>query len=262
MPCSPNLSNEAYFSHPATVLEYARAAAGGVGLWESERLLCERFFPSDAPLLELGCGAGRIALALWRAGWRDITATDFSPAMLETAQAIVEEQAAHIAPPAAAPAPPPRFLFADATALPFDAGAFASVIFGFNGLMMIPGVARREQALREMRRVLRTGGAAIFTGHERDLPYRREHWLREGELWRVGARQPELECFGDCYHETPAGRMFIHVAARDETLALVERCGFEVLLCAMRSELAAEPPPVREFSDDTRFWVLRKPAEA
>ncbi|MDR3228957.1 MAG: class I SAM-dependent methyltransferase [Puniceicoccales bacterium] len=280
------LSNAAFFGHPDTVLEYARAAAN-LGLWESERLLCEASFSKDAPLLELGCGAGRIAFGLQKAGWRDITATDFSPQMLEAARAVADANAdANAASDGVANAAAGdgfsadgdddggngngnggggdavgnlRFAFADATALPFADAAFASVIFGFNGLMMIPLEARREAALREMHRVLRTGGTAIFTGHERNDPRRAAHWDEERARWAAGTQNPALERLGDYDHTTPAGRMFIHAATRAETHALALRCGFAVEFTAMRSEIATESREVREFSDDTRFWVLRKP---
>jgi ubiquinone/menaquinone biosynthesis C-methylase UbiE len=263
-PMTPHetLSNVGYFSDAGVVLEYARAAAN-VGLWASERLLCERHFPKDAPLLELGCGAGRIAFGLRDAGWADIVATDFSAEMIEAARELNGENAASVcAEVSTANAAAPRrarlrFSVADATALPFPDAAFGSVIFGFNGLMMIPGTARRAAALREMRRVLRPGGTAIFTGHERDVPRNAAHWAAERVRWETGQRDPALEAFGDYNHATPAGRMFIRASTQAEVRELAAHCGFAVVSTAMRSEIAVESAAVREFSDDTRFWVLR-----
>ncbi len=240
--------NAGYFSHPATVLEYARAV-GTVGLWESEKILCEKFFPANASILELGCGAGRIAFGLWAAGRRDITATDFSPAMVETAGAINETQNTGI-----------RFEVADATDLPYPENTYDCAIFGFNGLLMIPVPARREAALREIRRVLKPGGVFIFTGHDRNTGKNAGHWDAERERWMTGKQDPSLDAFGDYNHATPAGRMFIHAADSGELAALLKSCEFELILSEMRSAIASESPAVREFSDDTRFWVVRKPA--
>jgi SAM-dependent methyltransferase len=256
---TPPLSNTAYFTHPDIVLDYARAAVT-VGLWESERLLCERYFPKTAPVLELGCGAGRIAFGLWKNGWRHITATDISPPMVEAAREINRTHNGTDGTDGSDGTDGTGIVFslADATDLPFSDGAFQSVIFGFNGLMMIPGAARRAAALREIHRVLGIGGVAIFTGHEREVLRNASYWAQERARWAAGEQDPALECLGDYNHTTLAGRVFIHAASRPETQRLVEECGFEVLFCAMRSEFAVETLTVRDFSDDTRFWVIRK----
>ena len=237
-----------YFSHPEIVLAYARAAVN-VGLWESEKILFERFIPKDAEILELGCGAGRVALGLARLGRGKITATDFAPPMVETAREVCARERDGI-----------RFAVADASALEFSDAAFDAVVFAFNGLQMIPRRERRERALREIFRVLRPGGVFIFTGHDRGVPARRAHWEREKARWADRSRDPELDDFGDWNHSTPQGAMFIHSADAGEMCAALEAVGFEVLFTELRSRICAESEAVREFSDDTRFWALRKPA--
>ena len=53
------------FNHITTVIHYTRAAHE-LGLWESERILIERYFPDrDTRLLEAGCGAGRRVPPAW-----------------------------------------------------------------------------------------------------------------------------------------------------------------------------------------------------
>ncbi|MDR2512467.1 MAG: class I SAM-dependent methyltransferase [Puniceicoccales bacterium] len=240
------LTNVPYFSHPETVLSYARMV-GKVGLWRSELLLGERYIPKEARILELGCGAGRIAFGLWQQGWKNITATDFSRPMIEMAHEINKARKTGII-----------FSVADATQLPFADAEFDAVIFGFNGLMMIPSLASRKKVLREMWRVLCLGGVALFTGHERDTARNAAHWLQESERWEQGKHDPELEIFGDYNHHTPEGKMYIHASQKSETAALVLCCGFEILLSEMRSSIAVENAAVHEFSDDTRFWLIRK----
>ncbi len=98
------------FNDPVAVVHYARAAHF-LGLWESERILIERFFPDkSAPLLEAGCGAGRATLGMWHLGYRDLTAFDFAEDLLE--------QARHLATDLGITAI--RFLHADATRLTRD----------------------------------------------------------------------------------------------------------------------------------------------
>ena len=80
------------FNDLAAVLHYTRAAHG-LGLWASERLLIERFFPDrEAPLLEAGCGAGRVTLGLWALGYRQVTAFDFAAELLDQARSLAENR--------------------------------------------------------------------------------------------------------------------------------------------------------------------------
>jgi hypothetical protein len=67
----PSLDPNQHWRETRTALHYARAAQT-VGLWETEKLLCQKYLPRDEPLLELGCGGGRIALGLWQEGWRQV----------------------------------------------------------------------------------------------------------------------------------------------------------------------------------------------
>jgi SAM-dependent methyltransferase len=224
-----------HWHDPATALRYARAAAR-VGLWRSERLLAGRHLPKEAPVLELGCGAGRVALGLWREGWTAVEPTDLSPEMAGLAEGVLAEAGC-----------PFRPRVADATALPFPKGAFAGAIFAFNGLMCIPGRARRGRALAEIRRVLRPGAALLLTAHDRLTGPNRDHWL--------AAVAPAGGELGDRWHESETGPVFIHASTEAECRGELEAAGFKVALSAMRSELADEPPEVREFSDDTRWFV-------
>lgn len=238
--------NLAFFSHPATVLEYARAAAN-VGLWRSEQILIEKFIPAEAEILELGAGAGRVALALGKMNFRRLTVTDFAPPMVEIAQAIFEESGI-----------PAQFAVEDATQLSFPRERFDAVIFAFNGLQMIPKIARRRQALREIARVLRPGGIFLFTGHDQTHASRQAHWAIERSRWESATRDPALDDFGDYNHATPQGAMFIHAAVPACVQADLENAGFRVLFSELRSRICEESADVHEFSDDTRFWVCQK----
>lgn len=238
--------NLRFFSNDDVVLDYARAAAN-VGLWNSERAVFDEFLAANASILELGCGAGRVAFGLAKLGFSKIVATDFSPPMIAMAREINLRERADIA-----------FSVADATALPFPRECFDAAIFAFNGLQMIPRRERRERALREIFRVLKNGGIFIFTGHDRNVPARKAHWREERARWENRSRDAALDEFGDWNHATPAGTMFIHSADSAEMRALLERIGFSVVFTRLRSEICAEPERVREFSDETRFWVLRK----
>jgi len=224
-----------HWRHRDTALAYARAAAQ-VGLWESERLLAGRHLPREGRILELGCGAARVALGLWRDGWKEVVPTDLSPEMVGIAEGVLAEAGC-----------PFRPLVADATDLPFGPASFDGAVFAFNGLMCIPGRERRARALAEIRRVLRPGSPLLLTAHDRLTGPNRAHWL--------AATAPPGGELGDRWHETDSGPVFIHASTEAECRGELEAAGFAVALSAMRSELAEEPPAVRAFSDDTRWFV-------
>lgn len=236
----------AYFGAEAVVNHYAKASVN-VGLWVSEEKVFTRVFEAGEALLDLGCGAGRISFGLWELGYRKLAGVDVSRQMVKRARALNKLLEAGCV-----------FQVGDATALKFDDGAFDGVIFGFNGLMQIPQRERRRQALREIHRVTRAGGRFVFTAHDRDAAKYADFWQEETVRWEHGEENPELDDFGDRMEKAPEGVHFMHVPTREEIMADLAETGWSVEADALRSQLANEPREVREFSDDTRFWVARK----
>ena len=107
---------------------------------------------SPKRILEIAAGTGVVTRAMVGALPRtvEIVATDLNPAMLEQA-------AAHTLPR------PVSFQQADAMGLPFDDQTFDVVVIQF-GVMFFPD---KPKALSEARRVLRPGGALIFSVWDR-----------------------------------------------------------------------------------------------
>jgi SAM-dependent methyltransferase len=235
-----------YFSADAVVDHYLRAA-GAVGLWQSEEVLCERWFRREDTLLEVGCGAGRIALGLHELGFRHVLGVDLSREMVEAARKAAQSLDYGVS-----------FQVADACRLPFEEGLFEGAIFGFNGLMQIPGRDRRRAALREIRRVVVGGGHFLFTTHDRDHPLYRSFWEAEAKRWEDGSRDARLGEYGDRLVPEDRGELYIHVptveAMREDLLAT----GWGEVFTALRGEIANESARVREFADECRFWVVRK----
>lgn len=235
-----------YFQSDGVVDHYAQAAAR-VGLWLSEEKVFTRLFRKEDAILELGCGAGRIAFGLHELGYNHLMATDYARAMVN--------QARHMATVLEYRIP---FRVADATRLEFEDNAFDGAIFGFNGLMQIPKQAEREKALREILRVIRPGAFFVFTSHDRERSKHQQFWAEETQRWADGQHGAELDEFGDRAENTDLGQHFMHVPSVEEMIGLLERVGFRIEAHAMRSELANEPQEVRDFSDDCRFWVVQK----
>ncbi len=239
---------QADFNELTAVLHYTKAAHE-LGLWASERLMIDRHFPDrSARILELGCGAGRVSISLWSLGYTRLTGIDFAEQLIDQAKALAAERGATNI----------DFRHADATDLPEDLSSvpFEGVLFLFNGLMQIPGRERRRLALREARRVCNPGAPLLFTTHDReDSRIERSLWRLESTRWSMRMQDPRLVEFGDRYFEDEAGRTFMHLPTRSEILEDLGATGWTHVFDEMRRRLAKESRPVRDFSDECRFWV-------
>jgi len=239
---------KAYYSQPGVVTDYAQAVSR-IGLWRSEEKIFKRLFQPEQTLLELGCGAGRIAFGLWELGYKHLLGVDLARDMVEEARRINRVLEYGVS-----------FRVADATKLSFGDGEFDGAIFGFNGLMTIPRREHRRAALREIRRVLRPGAWFAFTTHNRVSEKYRDFWIAEEQRWQEGKQAPGLDEFGDRILESPHGALFIHIPIREEILEDLAATGWRYEVDALRAEIANEPDLVRVFGDDCRFWIAQNPA--
>jgi len=97
-------------------------------------------------ILEIACGTGRVTKHLASSVNHDtITATDLNADMISVAKDIVHNNTI-------------KWMPADAMALPFDSSSFDLVVMQF-GIMFFPD---KEQGLKEIYRVLKTGGKLIY----------------------------------------------------------------------------------------------------
>ncbi|MCG8527626.1 MAG: class I SAM-dependent methyltransferase [Opitutales bacterium] len=235
-----------FYEQDDVVIHYARAVKS-VGLWKSEALLFQRLFRADQSLLEVGCGAGRIAFGLQDLGFQDLVAIDYAKKMIQVAKAIADERSREL-----------DFRVGDATRLNFEDASFEGVIFGFNGLMQIPSLEARQKAMREICRVLKAGSLFCFTTHDRDYPKHQKYWKKDDKDWEKGKQRSEYTERGDRIGDTDWGEMFIHVPRKSEVEELMKSTGWKLIECIPRSRLAHESKEVRDFSDECLFWVARK----
>jgi SAM-dependent methyltransferase len=253
----PTLSGEQVrdrFNAIPSILYYTRAAHS-LGIWESERILIERFLPHrETRIVEAGCGAGRATLGLWRMGYRNISAFDFADELIDQAQCLAAEQGAGAI----------DFRCADATKIErstfalAEGDGFGGAMVMFNGLMQIPGRANRQAALRRLFEICRPGAPLIFTTHDRENAGDDAFWAREATRWACGQQDPCLADFGDRNFSDESGEVFIHIPDRAEILGDLAATGWIRSYDAMRSEIASETRAVSDFSDDCRFWVAER----
>ena len=105
------------------------------------------FLSSEGPLVDLGCGAGQLVAAAAGLG-QNVIGLDVSLEWLVVADRMVQERGAH-----------PTLVAALAESLPFGNGTVSTVL----SLDVIEHVGDQPAYLREIARVLRPGGSAVFT---------------------------------------------------------------------------------------------------
>jgi SAM-dependent methyltransferase len=137
----------AKYDRVAEVRAYSRHAR--TGLDERERAMVERWVTAGGRLLDIGCGAGREALAFAREGFR-VTAIDVAPRMIEAARRNAAEAGLAIS-----------FRVQSVTELDDPPGSFDGAYLPVS-LQHVPSRGRRIDALRRIGRALSPEGVLIL----------------------------------------------------------------------------------------------------
>ena len=232
---------------PRHLTDYV-SAVEKVRLWDSERLLVSKYFAKENRILDIGCGAGRTTIALYRLGYLKVQGVDLSNGMIERATSIAEQTGYPI-----------PFEVGDTISLQYGDESFDGALFSAQGFMCIPGGNNRLQALREVRRVLRPSGHFIFTTHERYAALEfASFWEEERARWEEGSQDKRLLELGDRIVTDSGTWTFLHIPARDEVAQMVQESDLVVVQDSMRSELCIDTEAARGFSSDCRMWVVQR----
>ena len=118
----------------------------GLHRWWKRQLIAMAAPANGERALDVCCGTGDLAFALAAKG-AEVTALDFSEAMLRIAQKRLTHHASRI-----------TFLQGDAQSLPFPDNSFDIVTVGYG----LRNLSRWQQGLREMHRVAKPGGRLLI----------------------------------------------------------------------------------------------------
>jgi len=241
-------SAKEFYEIETNVQRYGKAI-DEVGLWNSEKIIFNKYISKTDKILDLGCGAGRTTINLFKAGFKNIIGLDISSPLIDYANDYINKNNLDI-----------EFIKGDATDLPYADNSFDTVIFSYNGMQCIPGKKNRDNVLKEVYRVLKPNGLYIFTAHNRDDSGKYQQiWDEEKIKWEKGTQDTNLEIFGDRYTKNITGEFcVIHFSNIEEMKDFVHQQNFEILEYTKNTDIANETEQTKAFSGETVFWVVKK----
>jgi len=235
------------FAEEKTVSDYARAVTE-IGLWESEKIMIKKYFNPESRILDIGCGAGRTTIGLYKLDYHRVEGLDLSEFMIEQARRVSKEMNNDI-----------TFRVGDAACMDYDDETFEAALFSFNGIMQIPERKNRIKVLKEIERILKTKGYFLFTTHDREGSKEYESfWQEEKKKWTSHLEDERLHEFGDRVIKMEERDIFLHFPTREEVILSLEETGFRLIEGILRSELCEEPKEVKKFSTDCVLWLAQK----
>jgi ubiquinone/menaquinone biosynthesis C-methylase UbiE len=236
------------FTTEKTVSDYTKAVSE-IGLWESEKIMIKKYFNPEDRILDIGCGAGRTTIGLYKLGYHLVEGLDLSEDMILQARIISKELNYNI-----------TFRVGDVACLDYDDDTFETALFSFNGIMQIPGRKNRIKALKEIKRILKPKGYFLFSTHDRDGSKEYESfWKEEKRKWELHIQDKSLHEFGDRVIKMEERDTFLHFPTREEVISILEETGFRSIEGILRSELCEESEEVKKFSTDCVLWLVQKP---
>lgn len=247
-----------FYADPGVVGGYAAVAAQGLTPFETA--LIRLAFAQGQRVLDVGCGGGREAIPMARAGIR-VVAIDLILPMVRTTVAHAAVQQVRL-----------DALTGNVTALPFRDRTFDGAAMLGQIIAFVPTRAERLAALRATWRVLRPGGTLVMTTHNRHCHWKFRVYFVCVNIWRRAARRlGHSHVLGDhdrwsdhdkTGHPISGQRLFLHMYDLDEAVADLRATGFEVLDARSRTEFEADRIDLRRRQKDYLLgFIARRPED-
>jgi SAM-dependent methyltransferase len=229
---------------------------GVYGLWKSEEVLIQRFFPLEGNILDLGCGMGRTSIPLTQMGFQ-VVGIDISLPMVKAGRLEIVQQGLRV-----------DFLQMDATALAFAEASFDGALFSSNAMDQIPGYNGKSQVFYQVFRALRPGAAFIFSTHQIWSPVHLKTLIWGGiklNLGKIMGFRKSEEKWGEIYNleaKNPEER-YGQFMSPHRWISALRMAGFDLVCYQSRSQLENRRllSQLRRSisSGNFAFFVARKP---
>lgn len=132
-----------------------KANKNGLKIWE--RSVISKCFCGNSHVLDIGCGMGREAFALFDMGYK-VTGVDISEPIISKARQLAIESKRGI-----------EYILTDGLNLPFQSDTFDIIIIWSQTFGLFYGEENQIHILQECKRVLKKGGILSISGHDREF---------------------------------------------------------------------------------------------
>ncbi|MBN1468094.1 MAG: methyltransferase domain-containing protein [Fusobacteriaceae bacterium] len=235
------------YNNKITVEKYVNAV-DNVGLWESEKLLIEKYVNKKSEIIDIGCGAGRTTIGLYKLGYTNVLGVDISKSLIENAINLSKQKKINI-----------KFEEGNIVNLKYKSNSFDFALFSFNGISHIPLKINRIRALKEVKRLLKKDSIFIFTTHrDRNESERlKSFWEDYDKLWNGKKHDKKILEYGDAIIKVDGLEYYVHFSTDDEINEIIDKSGLKLLETKLRSDICNENNSVNDFSLECRFWVTK-----